>query len=72
MSDTDGQYDYALEFPFETTLTLDPPLNDDLRQAVATGCVSLILFRVSAAGPRENTFQDSLRPRELRSRDQNA
>jgi hypothetical protein len=50
ISDTEGKYDYALPFPFENTLTMTPPISDNLRQTVAKGCVSLILFRVSATG----------------------
>jgi hypothetical protein len=62
ISDMDGQYDYALEFPFESTLKLAPPLDDDLRQAVATGCVSLILFRVSAVGLARIRFKTPFVP----------
>jgi hypothetical protein len=62
LSDMDGQYDYAVEFPFESTLTLAPPLNETLRQTVATGCVSLILFRVSAEGLARIPFKTPFVP----------
>jgi hypothetical protein len=62
LSDMDGQYDYAVEFPFESTLALAPPLNETLRQTVATGCVSLILFRVSADGLARIPFKTPFVP----------
>lgn len=62
-SDMDGQYDYAVEFPFESTLMGAPPLNEALRQTVATGCISLILFRVSAEGLARIPFKTPFVPR---------
>jgi hypothetical protein len=61
-SDMDGQYEYALDFPFDSTLAVQPQLNDRLRETIASGCVSLILFRVSALGLARIPFKTPFIP----------
>jgi hypothetical protein len=61
-SDLDGQYEYALRYPFDNTLALTPRLPDRLRETIATGCLSLILFRVSAAGLQRIPFNTPFVP----------
>ena len=61
-SDMDGQYDYAVDFPFASTVALAAPLNETLRQTLAAGCVSLILFRVSAEGLARIPFKTPFFP----------
>lgn len=46
-SDLDGQYDIAVAYSYDNTLLLTLPLNDNFREAITTGCLSLNLFRVS-------------------------
>jgi hypothetical protein len=54
---TAGQYENAFGlYSFDSTGTLVPEINDNLRAKVATDCVDLILFRVSDAALATQPF----------------
>src|SRR5262249_23629195 len=63
LTETDGQYDFALDFPFESTVMQQLELNQSLRQAIATGCVSSILFRLSTDGLARIPFKTPFVPK---------
>ncbi len=60
-SDLDGQYQYALRYPFDTTLTLTPQLPDGLRETVE-GLPQHGAVSVSASGLQRIPFSTPFVP----------